>query len=233
MTKHQENKKRDGQKSPTEEAVIEAAKNPGFGTILHVIYRVAGWKGIVIAVTSFAVGLIAAGFLVYKGLAPESLINEGYQKASEETAKTPPKGRKTITGLTNGNVLDNPMELVDAYVYRLNHEGQIQKDMTPEMRYGVGAVEYPINQSVLKFSLSLQANPNYQITGRAYKYSPRDGTVKPLDFRVIRDSAQIEFAVPECEDGDKLIIVVRAVWVISAPLADIRDSYRLSVRADA
>lgn len=91
-------------------------------------------------------------------------------------------------------------------LFKKDAAAMLQKDNT--LKYIVGAVQTPVEAATKPFTWSLSTRPGLKISGQAFRVT-RQGSNELL--AASNADGSLDFTVPECERGDKLVAILRII----------------------
>jgi hypothetical protein len=193
------------------------------------------------SVVIWLLGTLLTGFLAgigaYKAVlevAKYEVISKADLDQLKRNAEQPPKpvpSERIIPPDVSKNLIRDKPPWVALLVNLLDTEGAVEKNgfgsPNPKLHFGVDAIEYQLTKASKSFSWSLSTDSSYTIVGRAFRAIP-DGLIQPLDQDTSDTGRRVTFSVPECNQGDRLIAVVRVKWTHDLPVEDITSTFQSS-----
>jgi hypothetical protein len=200
-------------------------KIPVVGASLVFIIKKWGVPGLIL----FASGALFILGLIGFGVLPERLVSEKYKKNPGVVAAPLAAAPKTIPRSIEFDRIESADDWVQMLKDLLEREGYDKQQANPQADYqfGVGAFQYRVEQRNEQFTLVIKANPNFKISGRAFRQT-KDSFIQPLRYET--DEQELLFVVPECEIGDRLILLIRAGGEDNVKFDDVRSTFRPFVK---
>ncbi|HEX7317623.1 MAG TPA: hypothetical protein VF297_27220 [Pyrinomonadaceae bacterium] len=213
-------------KGSSEEAFNKAVEGiPVVGATLVFIIKKWGPPGLLLF---FFGGVFALG-LVYLGVIPGGLVSDKYRAAPPA-----PDAQEGVT--LKGPIQLEVSEAEDGWLQALTdlyrREGVDAQEAEPDQRSSAGAFEYTVQEKTKTFTWELSAQAGLKMTAMAFKVS-RDkatGDEAIQQLKPTGDDHTLNFSVPACQKGDKLVAVVRVWSKLTPPPEDIRLVLRSAVR---
>lgn len=133
-------------------------------------------------------------------------------------------GRRVAPASAPLKEMENPSAFQD-YINSFDNDGaamqqaaQAQGDNS--FRYAVGIVESPVEAATKSFTWSLSSRPGLKMSGQAFRVTSQG--LNQLSV-TSNDDGSLDFTVPECEKGDKLVAVLRVIWKDDPSLKDLEE----------
>jgi hypothetical protein len=181
------------------------------------VYKHWGLTGLL----SFLFGLLLGLGLVFFGVAPKKLVAGSYKNNQQ-----PSSPRVKPTNLAVTPISDPKPDWLQPYVDWLDDDAETKR--SGPTRAGVGAITSQPLPRTEKFKWLLKAVPGFDLNGRAFRVT-KDGYVKLL--HTVKEQNSISFEVPECEEGDRIVGVVLAIWQGDQLQIEIQDTFHSTVIA--
>lgn len=200
-------------------------KIPVVGPSLVFIIKKWGVPGLIL----FASGALFVLSLIAFGVLPERFVSEKYKKDAGRVEAPEATAPKTLPRSISFDRIEPTDDWILMLTDLLEREGadRQQANTRANYQFGVGTFQYLIDQRNEQFTLVIKANPNFKINGRAFRQT-KNSFIQPLRFET--DEQGISFVVPECEVGDKLILLLRAEGNGGVGFDNIRYTFSSSVR---
>ncbi len=106
----------------------------------------------------------------------------------------------------------------DINAFEYDSAARRQDDIT--FRYIVGTVESPIQTATKPFTWSLSTRPGLKMLGKAYRVTSQGSN--DLQYTINADGS-LDFTVPKCEKGDKLVAIIRVSWDEGQAFEDLKQ----------
>ncbi|MET0465125.1 MAG: hypothetical protein ABW007_18310 [Chitinophagaceae bacterium] len=213
-------------KGSSEEAFNKAVEGiPVVGATLVFIVKKWGPPGLLLF---FLGGVFALG-LVYFGVVPGGLVSDKYKAAAPG-----PDAQEGVTlkGPIQLEVIEAETGWLQALTDLYRREGVDAQEAEPDKRSSAGAFEYTVQEKTKAFVWELSAQAGLEMTSMAFKVSHDKATGDEAiqQLKPAGDAHKLNFSVPDCQKGDKLVAVVRVWSKLTPPPEDIRLVLRSAVR---
>lgn len=213
-------------KGSSEEAFNKAVEGiPFVGATLVFIIKKWGTPGLLLF---FAGGVFVLG-LVYFGVLPGGLVSDKYRAAAPTSDA---QEGVTLKGPIQLAVNETEHGWLQALIDLYRREGIDAQDAEPDKRSSVAAFEYTVQDKTKPFVWELSAQVGLEITAMAFRIT-RDKTTGDESIQHLKltgDTHVLNFLVPACQKGDKLVTVVRVSSKSTPPPEDIRFLLRSGVK---
>jgi hypothetical protein len=196
-------------------------KIPYAGPTLVFIIKKWGWAGLGL----FFVGFLLSAVLIKFHALPEWFVSDRYKRAA--TAAAPqPATRVKVQDFAVELLSDEP-NWIKTQLGFLKEEGVLRQSADKDLKFSVKAVQYTFPEATDDFRWLLITEKNFDLSAIAFMVTDHGLKLQPLESA--NSDHSIEFKVPKCEKGDKLLALVRIQYKGTEPITDIRSVFRTSV----
>ena len=199
------------------------------------LYDASGIAALLIFVFGFVTATAIAVGLFYSGKIPASLIPDSYKKSSvaTEPANRPHDNSRVKPTVIEIHTLKQTADWINPIKNWLQAEGKKRKDEKLISDFITETIETQTLPVTSEFQWLLKASSDdYSIVGWAFKVSGDDHSPQLLPLQRTKSSDgrdSISFDVPKCEQGDRLIAIIRLSWEKELTPVDFLSTFRSTV----